>query len=120
MSTERNIQKIQVVWDGNVSEPIFVGDSRNVGVTAVGTGTLSIRASKDTELVDFGVASTINNSYATVVIADETLTTSNYVTSLAVAGSTKIGEINTNLVSWIALVRSSSAVDAFITVTDNQ
>jgi len=126
MSAQRTILKYPIVWTSNLSQPIFVGDFRHIEITAVGTGNIQVLATKDFnpsagnpsgEPVDFSAPSTIGNSYAPIVIADETVANS-YVTTLAVAG-TKIGEVNTNFVGWISVSRSIDTVDAFITVADN-
>lgn len=127
-STPRQIQEISITWTDNKSQPILVSDFRNVGLTVVGTGNVSVLASKAKPVggqfgdgtIDFTIPSTIDNSYATVAIYDETVLTNNWVTSLVVAGSTKIAEIDINELTWICLVRNGSGVDAFVTVSDNQ
>ena len=114
----RDIKQIPITWTSDKSQPIFVGDFRDVVLTIVGTGTATVLASADKEVVDFTIASTIDNSFATMVIADMT-TASTYATSLAVAGTTKLGEVNTNLLTWICVTRSAGTLDAFITICDN-
>lgn len=114
----RDIKKQKITWTSNQSQPIFVGDFRDVVLTIVGTGTATILASADKEAVDFTTASTIDNAYATMVIADLT-TPSAYATSLVVSGDTKLGELNTNLVCWIAVTRSADTLDAYLTYCDN-
>jgi len=118
----RDIKKYPITWTGNRSQPIFVGDFRDIDLTIVGTGTATVLGSADKALSndapDFTIASTISNSYATMVIADLT-TPSTYATSLIVANATKIGEVNTNLLMWVCITRSANTLDAFITVCDN-
>ena len=126
----RQVRKTKITWTQPdpmgpwYSQPIFVADYRDVGITIVGTGDVQALATKelynsnvDTP-VDFTVSSTISNSYAAAVIADET-TPSTYVTTFTVAGATKFGEINTNLVTFVCLTRSVDTVDAFLTYCDN-
>ena len=117
---QRNVEKQKIEWNGNVSQAIQVADYINVGITAVGTGDITVLASKDKELVDFSLPSTIDNSYAQVVIFDETVVSSPFVTGLTVSSSTKIGEIDTNLITWIQVVRSAGSADAFVTYSTNQ
>lgn len=114
----RDIKKQDIQWTSNKSQPIFVADFRDIVITAVGTGTIQVLATADKEIVDFTIASTIDNSYANVVIADLTVPNT-YSTSLVVSTSTKLGEINTNLVGWICLTRTAGSVDAFVTYCDN-
>ena len=66
-----------------------------------------------------GKSSNSSNSFAPIVIADETVANS-YVTSLSLSSQTKLAEVNTNLLTFICLLRSSDTVDAFVTVTTNQ
>jgi len=121
MSVPRMIVQEKITWTNNKSQPIFAGDFRNIGITIVGTGTLSVLGSKSRQQdpIDFTAASTLANSYATIVLADETVANT-YATSLTVSGSTKIAEVNTNELGWICLSRSGSGVDAFVTMTDNR
>ncbi len=114
----RDIKIIPITWTSNKSQPIFVGDFRDVDLTIVGTGTATILGSADKEIIDFTTSSTIGNAYAAVVIAD--LTTPNtYATSLAVSGATKIGEANTNLLCWVCITRSADTLDGYVTACDN-
>lgn len=119
----RDIKKVPIVWTSNKSQAIFCGDFRNIELTVVGTGSVSVLGSKDLNTAstppDFTSPSTIANSYAAVVIADETVA-NNYVTALAVTAETKVGEVNTNILTWICLTRTVDTVDAFVTLTDNQ
>lgn len=123
MANPRDVKKIAITWTSNKSQAIKTDDFRNIEITAVGTGTIQVLASKDKNPADtppdFTSPSTISNSYAAVVIADETVANT-YSTSLTVSSSTKIGEVNTNLVTFICLTRSVDTVDAFVTITDNQ
>ena len=118
----RDVKKIPITWTNvggtDYSQAIMVADFRDIDLTIVGTGTVTVLGSADKEAIDFTASSTITNSYAAVVIAD--LTAANtYATSLSVAGATKIGEVNTNLLGFICLTRSVDTVDAFITTCDN-
>lgn len=126
-STPRQIYEIPIIWTNNQSQPILVSNFRNIGLTAVGTGSISVLASKSapaggqtgSKEIDFTQPSTIDNSYAQVAIYDETVITSNWVLALVVSGSTKLGEIDTNELTWICLTRTADTVDATVTVADN-
>jgi hypothetical protein len=120
MSQPRDTKKYTLEWTDNLSQPIAVSDYRNIEITVVGDGTVSVLGTKDINVVDFSSASTLSNSYAEIVIADETVTSANYVTELTVSDSTKVGELNTNMLTFICVSRDSSDVDAFITLTNNQ
>lgn len=127
MTTPRQIFEIEIKWTNNQSQPILVSNFRNVGLTVVGTGSVSVLASKSapsggidgTKEIDFTQPSTIQNSYAQVAIYDETVITNNWVLSLVVAGETKLGELDINELSWICLIRDTDTVDASVTVSDN-
>ncbi|MGV8130847.1 MAG: hypothetical protein ACP5N7_01975 [Candidatus Pacearchaeota archaeon] len=125
MANPRDVKQIPITWTSDKSQPILVSDFRDVVLTIVGTGTATVLGTTlvpknaTATPVDFTTSSTITNPYAAVVIAD--LTTANtYATSLAVAGATKMGEVNTNLLTYICVTRSAGTLDAFITVCDNQ
>lgn len=119
----RDIKKIPITWTSDKSQPIFVGDFRDIDLTIVGTGTATVLGSADKNSTDtppdFTAASTISNSYVDIVISDLGVPNT-YATTLIVAGATKIGEVNTNLLTWICVTRSVGTLDAFITVCDNQ
>lgn len=123
MSTERNLKVIRPKWleaDPLLSEPIFVGDYRNVELTAVGTGRIQVLGSKDIKMFDPLQPSSFNNSYVPVVLADETVATNNYSTTWILSNETKVGEVNVNVLGWISLSRNTETIRAFISVTDNQ
>jgi uncharacterized protein YcsI (UPF0317 family) len=119
MAQPRDIKKIPLTWTDNKSQAIFAGDFRNIGVTMVGTGSIGVLGSKDLNAPDFTDPSTISNSYVNIVLADETVA-STYNTSLSVSNSTKLAEVNSNLITFICVTRSADTVDAFLTVTTNQ
>ena len=127
MANPRLIKKYPIttwtdVGGTEYSDPIFVGDYRDIVLTIVGTGTASVLGTTELlasqEPVDFTAASTIDNSYVPVVIADLGVANT-YATSLIAAGNTKMGEVNTNLLTWICVTRSVGTLDAFITSSDN-
>lgn len=120
--TPREIFKIPITWTNNVSQPILVSDFKNINLTVVGTGAVSVLGSKDVQVdpINFASPSTISNSYATTIILDETVAPVAGATTLTVAGATKIGRVDTNTLTWIALSRNLNTVDAFITISDNQ
>lgn len=124
----RDVKKIPLTWTPtgvgtvSLSQVIKAADFRDIDITVVGTGTVVVYGSAeknaDDTPPDFTAASTISSAYAPMVIAD--LGTPNtFAASIAVVGATKIGEVNTNLLTWICVERSESTVDAYITVCDN-
>lgn len=126
--TPREVRKYPIIWTNNLSQPILARDFRDIGITIIGTGGVQVLGSLEApqdplkgspEEVDFTAPSVLGNSYAAVVIADLT-TPNSYVTTLSVTGATKLGEVNTNLLTFICLSRSVDTVDALITVCDNQ
>lgn len=122
MSTSpRQTHKVPIVWTNNQSQPIYVQDMRDINLTIVGTGTATILGSADTTIgkkIDFTTTSTLVNSFTPIVIADLGVPSA-YATTLVAAGETKIGELNTNLMAWICVTRSSSTLDGFISLCDN-
>lgn len=122
MANPRDTKQIAIVWTSNQSQAIKVNDFRDIDLTLVGTGVITVLGSQqknpDDTAVDFTLSSTIDNAYAPIVIAD--LTTPNtYVTTISVTSSTKLAEINTNLLTFVCLQRSLDTVDAYLTVCDN-
>jgi hypothetical protein len=115
----RDVKQIKIDWTGNDSQVIQCSDFRNIGITVVGTGDLSVLGSKQKDIIDVSQASTIDNAYRIITIADEG-TPQTYVNTASVTGSTFIGEVNTNLLTWIVLRRTAADVDAFVTITSNQ
>jgi hypothetical protein len=124
MANSRPLRKIPITWDvDGYSQAIDTSDFRDIGITIVGTGDVQVLGTKEAypqidKPVNFKITSTINNSWATVVVADET-TPNTYVTTFSVTAATKLGEVNTNLLTFISLSRSINTVDAFITYCDN-
>jgi len=127
MANPRLIKKYPITnWTtvGGVdySDPIFVGDYRDVVLTIAGTGTAVVLGTNDIKAdqssVDFTIASAIDNSYISLVIADLGIANT-YATTLVASGDTKMGEVNTNLLTWICVTRTAGTLDAFITICDN-
>lgn len=100
----------------------FAADFRNQVLTVVGTGTVIVYGSTQKDPPDFTVASTITNSYAPIVLADYSIQNTYYngAAGVTVAGATKIVELNTNVLTWVAIHRSAGTVDVKLTETDNQ
>lgn len=123
MANPRDTKQIPITWTSNKSQPIKVNDFRDVVLTIVGTGTATVLGSAQKNAADtppdFTASSTISNSFITTVIADIGVA-STYATSLVAAGNTKMGEVNTNLLTFICVTRSVDTLDGFITVCDNQ
>lgn len=114
----RDIKQIPITWTDNLSQPIFVGDFRNVVVTVVGTGKVFVNGTADKDLVDFTSASTLANSHARIVIASLTVANT-YDDEIGATAGTNLGEVNTNLLTYICLERDLDTIDAFITLSDN-
>jgi len=118
--SERNTKQYPITWTADVSQVIQVSDFRNIVITMVGTGNITVNGSADKEaVIDFTAASTISNSFAPIVLADLTVA-STYTTNPAVSAATKILEINTNLLTSISITRSAGTVDAIVTICDNE
>lgn len=101
----------------------LAADFRNQVLSVVGTGTVIVYGSAQKNPPDFTQASTIDNSYTPIALADYSLVTNNYLAGAAgvtVAGETKLVELNTNLLSWIGIFRDSATVEVKLTITDNQ
>ena len=126
MANPRLIKKYPITWTTvggtDYSQAIGVADTRDIVLTIDGTGTAqvlgTIEMHPDQVPVDFTAASSITNSYIAAVIADIGVPNT-YSTSLTAAGSTKMGEVNTNLLTWICVTRSANTLDGFITICDN-
>ena len=101
---------------------VFSADYRDILLTAVGTGTVVVYGSCQKDPPDFTSASTITNSYVPIVLADYALVNTYYAgtAGITVAGATKIVELNTNLLTWVAFHRSVNTVDILLTETDAQ
>ncbi len=100
----------------------FAGGERNIILTVVGTGTITVNGSVQELPPDFASPSTLSNSYTPIALADYSLATSPILAGSAgvtVAGATKIVELNTNLITWFSIERSIDTVEVFVTVTDN-
>lgn len=99
-----------------------VADFMALVLTGVGIGTLKVLGSAQRLPPDFSSPSTILNSYAEMVLADYSVPGAYYSGSagVTVSSSTKIVEVNTNLLTWIAITRSVDTVDALLTETNNQ
>jgi len=100
----------------------FGSDFRNILLTAVGTGTIIVYGSAQKVPPDFSAPSTITNSYVPIMLADYTTPNTYYAggTGVAVAGSSALVELNTNLLTWIGIHRSADTVDVLLTETNNQ
>ncbi len=99
----------------------FAGDFRNQVLTVVGTGTVIVYGSCQKAPPDFTQSSTIDNSYAPVMLADYAAVGTYYVgaAGVPVSNATKLVEINTNLLTWVAIHRSVDTVDVKLTESDN-
>jgi len=97
-------------------------DFRDILITAVGTGTVIVYGSTQKTPPDFSAASSITNSYVAITLADYSIANTYYngASGVAVTGSTKIVELNTNLLTWVAFHRSVDTVDVLLTITNAQ
>lgn len=101
---------------------LFSGDFRNIILGVSGTGTITVYGSNQQTPPDFSGSSTIDNVFATIVTADYSVQNTYYdgATGVVVSSSTKIVELNTNLITWFALSRDVDTVDVKATLTNNQ
>ncbi len=100
----------------------FAGDFRNQVLIVAGTGTVVVYGSCQKTPPDFTSASTIDNAYVAIVLADYSTQNTYYngTAGVAVSASTKMVELNTNVLTWIAIHRSANTVDVKLTEADNQ
>ncbi len=102
----------------------FGGDFRDIVMTLVGTGTVIVYGSAQRLPPNFAAASTISNSYAPIALVDYSLEGSTAfipgATGGTVANETKLFELDTNLLTWIAVKRSVNTVDVLLTETNAQ
>jgi hypothetical protein len=99
-----------------------VKDFRNIIVTVVGTGTVYIHGSAQIDPPDFNSASTIDNSHALITTKDYAIQNIYYNGSVGIVvggGATKIVEVNSNVLAWLAFERTVETVDVIVTVSDN-
>ena len=98
----------------------FSGDFRDLLLTVVGTGTVIVYGSTQLNPPDFTAASTITNSYVPITLADYSIADTKYdgATGAVVASATMICELDTNLLTWIAIHRSADTVDVLLTETN--
>lgn len=100
----------------------FAAAQRNIIITVVGTGNIKVYGSAQELPPNFNAASTIDNSYTPIILADYSTQAIYYNGSVGVtvAGATKIVELNTNMLTWIAIKRSVDTVQVLVTISDNQ
>lgn len=100
----------------------FAGDFRNQVLGVEGTGTIIVYGSIQRLPPDFTQPCTIDNLYVPLVLADYSLQNTYYdgTVGISVAGSCAIVELNTNLLSWVAIHRSVDTVEVKLTEADNQ
>jgi hypothetical protein len=98
-------------------------DLRDLLLTIVGTGTVNVYGSCQELPPDFSAASIITNSYVPITLADYSLADVKYSGGLGatVAASTKIVELDTNILTWIAIKRGAQdTCDVLLTLTNAQ
>lgn len=100
----------------------FSGDYRNQVIAVKGTGTVIVYGSNQKTPPDFTASVTIDNFFVPIVLADYSVKNTYYdgTVGVVVSSSAKMVELNTNLLTWIAIHRSADTVDVKITETDNQ
>ncbi len=127
---ERNLQYIgPLEFDVNgfainpfTGENVFnAKDFRDLMAALVGTGVVHFHGTIQETPPDFNAASVIGNIHAEIVTADYSIQNTYYdgVTGVTVTASTKIVELNTNLLTWFGIERSVDTVDVILTVSDN-
>ncbi len=94
-------------------------DFRNIMITIVGTGEVTVFGSIQQLPPDFSDTQTITNTYAAIVLADYSLQNTYYDGVVTVSGETKIVELNTNGLTWFGILRDNEDVQIIVTVTDN-
>jgi len=101
---------------------VFAGDFRDQVLGIVGTGTVVVYGTNQKTPPDFTAPSTITNFYVPIVLVDYSLVNTYYAgtAGVTVAGTSKLVELNTNLLTWIAIHRSVNTVDVLLTETNAQ
>jgi len=115
-----NVSNFAVTTDGKTA--FQCTDFRNLLITVVGTGNVKIYGSCQKTPPNFSSPSTITNSYVPIVLADYSTPNTYYAGSagVSVTADTAIVELNTNLLTWIAIERSLNTVEVLLTETNNQ
>lgn len=108
--------------DPQNNNAFFAADHINVVLAVVGTGNVVVYGSTQRTPPDFSAASTIDNSYVPIVLSDYAVPNTYYpgATGVTVAVETKVVELNTNLLTWVAISRSVNTVDVKMTETNAQ
>jgi hypothetical protein len=100
----------------------YAANWRDILITLVGTGNVKVLGSIQELPPDFSAPSTITNSYAEITLADYAIPATFYAgnAGVTVAGATALVEVDTNLLTWIAIVRDVDTVDVLLTITNAQ
>ena len=105
---------------GFFDNSFFTATWRDILIGLTGTGTLEVYGSIQQAPVDFTQPSGVGNMYALVVLSDYTTPNTYTAGTVSVSNSTKIVELNTNLLTWVGIKRSIDTVDAILTITNAQ
>ena len=113
---------INLFGDPNNRNAFFVADWRDIVMGIVGSGQVLIHGSIQRMPPNFKNTSTFGNMHALIGLRDLTVPNTYYAgaTGSNVTNDTQLTELNTNLLTWIAIERKSSAVNVKITHTNAQ
>lgn len=100
----------------------FVGDWRDIIIGLAGSGQIIVHGSHQRLPPNFKTASSISNFHVPITLADLSIANTYYsgTTGVSVAASSALVEVNTNLLTWVAIERKSQAVNVKLTVTNAQ
>lgn len=114
---EFNDDGFAVNTDGNA---FFSGPFRDILVGVTGSGNVIVYGTNQQTPPDFSLASVIGNFYAPIVLADYSVHDTYYdgVDGVSVSDESKLVELNTNLLTYIGILRDSDTVDVVLTQTN--
>ncbi len=105
----------------------FGADHRDLLITVVGTGNVLVLGSAQKLPPDFSSPSTITNSWVYITTADYSIPATFYAgnAGVTVSASTKLVELDTNELTWVAIFRTNGEgegdiVDVLLTETNAQ
>ncbi len=100
----------------------FAADSITQVLSIDGTGTVIVYGTNQKTPPDFTAPVTIDNFFVPIQLADYSLANTYYNGSVGavVSSSSMMVELNTNLLTWVAIHRSANTVEVKLTETDNQ
>jgi len=104
------------------SNAFWVGDWRDIIIAAVGSGQVIVHGSNQRTPPNFKNPSTFQNIHAPITLADLSVPNTYYAGTAGtnVTNATQLTEVNTNMLTWIAFERKSTAVNIKVTYTNAQ